>query len=331
MTVRPSRLSYARLCKESDGWGELPASPDWFCWPTKTRGLKYDLAKMSPEGKVGDMDLDQQSLVGRTQGGGRLEGDLYADSLGLLLLAVIGSETPTPGAPDAITYKKHTYTWADVPPSLSIEQYKGLYTGSATNVEQFLGMGVVRLTLGWAPAEDDSILNVAAEFVGMAPGKSATAEFTKPTYRPLPGWKGTCTLAGPDFDRVVDFELNIETGCVLTKAGVGTQQPQGIVFGGRSVRGSAIFLFEDDDEYDDWIADTTREWIIDLQGVDVVETVATVDYYDRLVITLSDLNLFEHEPDDSGDFITAKVDWRSQDDTTNGIGKFELYNAIASY
>jgi len=312
-------------------WGVIAETPVWFYWPTTTRGLKYELAKMSPEGAVGDLDLDQQSLLGRQHGEGRLEGDLYADPLGLLLLAAIGSETPTAGVAEALTYKKHTYTWADTPPSLTIEEYKGLYTGSATNVEQFLGMGVQTLTLGWAPAEDESILSVGAALIGKAPGKAATEAFTKPSYRPLPGWKGECDLGGADFECIVDFELNIETGCVLTKSGAGSQDPQGILFGGRSVRGSATFLFEDDDEYDDWVADTTREWIIDLQGVDIVETVAETPYYERLVITLSDVNILDHEPDDSGDFVVAKVDWRSQDDTTNGIGLFELYNAVASY
>lgn len=330
MTVRSSRLDYVRLCKESS-WGTLPGTPTWHYWPSTARGLKYELAKMFPEGTVGDNDLDQQSLVGRQRGEGRLEGDFYADPLGLLLLAAIGSVTTTEGASGATTYKKHTYSWADTPPSLSIEQFKGLYTGSATNVEQFLGMGVQRLSLSWAPGEDDSILGVSVDLIGKAPGKAATASFTKPTYRPLPGWKGECDLGGADFERVVDFELNIETGCVLTKAGAGSQDPQGIAFGGRSVRGSATFLFEDDDEYDDWISDTTREWILDLKGVDVVETVTTVDYYENLVITLSDLDIADHEPDDSGDFVVARIDFRSLDDSTNGIGKFELYNAVASY
>jgi|ERR1035437_494733 hypothetical protein len=197
----------------------------------------------------GSNSKDQQSQ----QGTGHSEVDLdfpaYPDLIGNMLMALLGTDTPTGAGP---TYS-HALTQADAPPSYSITDYDGV----AAKV--YAGQKISDLTLKYAT---DGDFRVTSKSTGKVSASAATPATAFTTAQQFLGWQSSVTIGGVANNKMIDFELSLKRVVELVWGAGDAKDVTDSAADALEVTGKMTFVPSDHTELNYYLNDTQPTCVI---------------------------------------------------------------------
>ena len=175
-----------------------------------------------------------------------IEGDVFADTFGHLLLAMFGEEAISGAGP-----YDHAFTGLNSgdqqPPAHS------LWDNYGVAVRRYPGGQLSSLNLSW---EDGGLVAYTAEAMTLGDDTIAAPTASYGTLAPHPAWASTCLIGG-----VAAYPLSGE--CNISRANPeavhvqdGLQSPRHIWVGALVMEGTAVLLMEADTYYQQFIVNT---------------------------------------------------------------------------
>lgn len=229
-----SALSHLGFGKEVT-WGTAVAATKWIA---ATNGIKPEsVYKMVEDkglrGAFGGVPALYQGVRHATFD---FETMFYPDDCGLLLLALLGTDTVTGVGPYV-----HTFSLAAAqPPSYTIHDYDG--------ISQKPYPGCVLTELGFKFAIDGE-LQVTTKWMSKVPGTVETADTTSfSVAKPVLGWMATPTLNSAINANLIAFDLTLKRESLVQYTANGAQDPKMIHVGRLTASGKLTFEPEDDTE-----------------------------------------------------------------------------------
>lgn len=308
MTYTPKELTFLGLAKEAT-WGTA-AAPTYFV-PFKDAKPEDVIDAIKDQGIRGALAATYNILQGVKRSAMDISGEVYPDIIGLLLLALLGSDTVT-GATAPYT---HTFKLARTtqPPSLTHSRFDG------TNMRQFAGHVGEELSMKWSKG-------AAIEFSFKSQGKSSavaiTATPTPTTTIPLLGWEFAVTLASVANLNLTGFDFSLKRKLYVQHAANNSQDPTAIVALGLAATGKATFDKADDTELAAFLNNTQPALVL-------TGTQPTSAY--QLIIQMTKC-AFIKDPVTGKEVVQGDVEFEAVDNTTDaGPCLITLKNAVASY
>lgn len=320
-------------------WGSGPGAADALGVRARPWSLRNMPTRAIPQGeRTGTRDLDTQSSV---PGRRHTEGDVpmfwRADTGGLFMLAALGAEAVSAGAVGAAIYKKHHITCADVPPSLYFDSFNGaVEPGTSTQkAYRYTGARLNTWNMTWNADDDTGLLDFTFGFIG-----KFGARITKPTITSqfsglnvVPSWSAVVNRGGIATPDARELSLTFENNNVRVKTGVGSQDDQDLIPGGRRVSGTITYLYRDETEYDMFLNAADEDLEIIFTGTNLIETVSATPQYDKLRIHIPKATYVDYGKEEiEGNFYVQRIGFRGfHDDSIGGPLEVDVYNASAAY
>jgi hypothetical protein len=177
-------------------------------------------------------------------------GQVFPDSIGLFILAALGSDTVTGTGPYTHTLKLNR---TGQPPSLTHSRYDG------TNMRQFAGHMIEELSFKWA---DNAALEYTIKSQGKASAIATTTTPTNTTTIPFMGWQFTATLGGSSNLNLVGFDLSLKRKLYVQHSANNSQQPTSVTSLALEVTGKATFDKADDTELSAFLNNTQPSFVL---------------------------------------------------------------------
>lgn len=204
---------------------------------------KTKLPDMSLRGSAVDSFAEADGVY---HGTFSIEGDVFADSIGHWLLAIMGEEAISGAGPYL-----HAFTALNSgdqqPPAHT------LWDNYSVNVRRHFGAQLSALNFSW---EDNGLLAYTAEAMTLGDTTVAAPTASYGALPPLPAWASTCLIGG-----VAAYPLSGSLAITRTNAEPihvqdGLQTPRHIWLGALSIEGTLVLLMENDTYYQQFIDNT---------------------------------------------------------------------------
>jgi hypothetical protein len=302
----PKELTWLGIAKET-AWGTA-VNPAYFL-PFKDAKPEDVIDYVKDEGIRGAMAMTYNVIPGVAHGTFEIDGQVFPDSFGLLVLSILGQDTVTGTGP-------YTHAMAlsrtGQPPSITPTFYDG------TSIRQWPGTVAEELGIKWSSGGP-------LEYTWKGQGKpSTTATGITPSPGstvPFLGWEFTATLGGTTKLNLVGFDISLKRKLYVQHAANNTQQPTAIVAGGLAVTGKATFDKADDAELNAYLQNTQPSFV--LTGQQNANT--------QLIIQMTRC-AFVKDPVTAKEVVQGDVEFEGVDnDTDGGPCLIKLINAVASY
>jgi hypothetical protein len=296
--------------------------------------LRNVLTRAVPDGeRVGSRDLDSQpSVPGRRYAQGDIPTYSRMDTLGLLLLGALGSETVAAYPALAPVRKRHQIRCANRPPSFVIQNFMGAVEAGVDKAYENKGCRVNRFTLTWDTTNDTHLLDFTYNIIGLKGARVPKGEFQASDWKALPSWNAVINRNGVAAARVQELTATFENGVARVKSGVGSQDDQDQQIGGRSFRGTLTLIYDDETEYDLFEANGDEDVEIIWTDTTLIENIAGTDYYGQLRMWIPKFNYFEYGREERDGYYIQRIGFRAyRDETIGGPVAFDVMNAQPAY
>lgn len=317
----PTTLSFVGLGKETTRGTAVTA--DKFI-PVKSLDSPNDNYNyVADTGMRGSFVTDYDEIGTQAWSEPGFSGDVFPDSIGYLLYALMG-EVATSGP--ASTVYTHNFTLLNTtpgqPPSYTYVDYNGF------NARAMAGTLVQELDFKFSAT---GLLEYQCKLKGL---KSAVV--TKPTQvftteTPKPAWQGATTLGGSSSSILQDGNISISRPVDPIISVNGSQDPYRIWAGPLSVNGHLNLIYEDDTEMARYTGSTNTTLDIDFTSGSTT-TLREVKFHASKVLYTA------AKPDRGQSYVRLGVDFRCVANTTDvgasgGYGpvKVTLKNLLTAY
>lgn len=305
----PKELTYYGFAKEST-WGTA-VNPTFYP-PFKDVKPEDVIDYIKDQGTRGAMALTYNVINGIQHSTMDISTDAYPDIIGLLFLAIMGSDTVT-GSASPYSHALKLARTAQ-PPSLTHSYYDG------TSIRQFAGHVVEEVSLKWA---SNAALEVSVKSQGKVSAVLGSSLTPTPTSTaPFAGWQFTAQLGGTNDLNLVGFDISLKRKLYVQHAANNSTQPTAIIAGGLEVTGKATFDKADDTELNAFLNNTQPSFV--LQGTQPGTNFG-------LTINMGKC-AFIKDPITAKEVVQGDVEFEAIDNTSNsGPIAITLVNGVASY
>lgn len=282
-------------------------------------GIQVEQEIVGIESIKGSAPKNKAFFRGKQSFSGGYEMGLYPNSIGYILLSLLGADTPTTVEAGAVY--KHTFSESSARPGLTVEQKIG------TIVKRFAGFIPSNLKLSTKVGG-----LVLANFSGQAKGQADASAITK-TYETLKAltWAeiNTLSIGGTDIKaKVESFEIEIDNGLEMFY-GLGAVTPA-TKYGKQSICKGKIEAYVDattDDYLTSLINGTESEIIIDILGGETIGSAS----HSELKLTISKTAFTKTSTKLDFGYNAISLEFEAREDATNGLVKVELTNTTSAY
>lgn len=267
-------------------------------------------ANMIPEEQRGGQDVHFANIPGVEHNEWTI-GDsyVYEDNFGFFLDSAIGLPTSALVGGESAVWDS-TYKFTDDPSSLSMK-----WTQPRRSVQgyQTLWSVVDKLTLTFEAA---GLLKWTASGVAMPEAEVSAPTFTFSAQRPIPAWRGTVTLLGGAFTRLVKGTVTITRNRKPFRTINNTASPLDFSIGNRMVEFNLTCDFNSKSVYDDFKGATPTD-ALTVAWVDTGNNIGVVPSFPSLSVKLGTLGWETGEIDTGEDFpalnLSGKAIYNSSD------------------
>ncbi|WP_407310516.1 phage tail tube protein [Desulfosporosinus sp. SB140] len=223
--------SRAGLAKETT-WGTAITAPTTWI-PFKTLKSEDDIKRVIDDGIRGNLSKDFASYAGVASAKYDLDGMVYPDVFGNLLLAILGQDSVSGTSPYT-----HAFTLAATqPPSYTLTDYDGV------NERQFAGSILQQLDLKFTTEGE---LSKSTKWVSKL--STLAGSIHTPTYgtvQPIVGYQAALTIAGAGNTRLIGGDLSLKRDVKFTFGANNSQSPTKVNVGKLEVTGKLDFEIDD--------------------------------------------------------------------------------------
>lgn len=249
MTAFPSSKQALHICKESVKGTAEAAPTESIPIRSFTGGReKTKLADTSLRGSAVDTFSEADGVY---HGVFSVDGDVFVDSIGHLLLSILGEEAVSGAGP---------YLHAFTALNSGDQQPPGhtLWDNYGVNIRRYFGAQCSALNFSW---EDNGLLAYTASLLAIGDTVVAAPTAAYGTLAPMAAWYGTCLIGG-----VAAYPLSGSVNITRQNAEPihvqdGLQTARHIWVGALSVEGTLVLLMESDVYYQQFI-DNTQPTIV---------------------------------------------------------------------
>jgi len=174
-----------------------------------------------------------------------LDGHVYPNEIGYLVLSMFGSDSVT-GTSAPYT---HTFTLAQTAPSLALLDYNGVQT------YQMRGMRAGKLSFTFNAAED--FLKWSATLNGKDYTTSTATVPTATASNAFVGWQASVSVGGSAFAKVITFEANLTRDLSIVYTANNTQAPYTIYQGPLDATGNMVIVFDSASDLNRYLSNST--------------------------------------------------------------------------
>lgn len=249
MVLTPKELQWLGLAKET-AWGTA-VTPAYFLPFTDVKADDV-IDSIQDNGIRGAMAETYNIIQGFKQGNVEISGEVFPDSFGLALLAILGTDTVTGSSSPYM----HDFKLARTaqPPSLTANRYDG------TNIRQFAGQVADELDIKWAA-------KAAITYTLKMQGKSSTVNAgpvtpTPTSTIPFTNWIFTATLNGTQNLNVIGFDFAIKRKLYVQHSVSDSQDPTNVVALALSATGKITLDKSSDNELSMYLNNTQPSLVI---------------------------------------------------------------------
>lgn len=162
---------------------------------------------------------------------------------------------------DVFTQTSHAISGANTNPLWTIVSLGGLAIDSTSEAERYDDAILTSMVINFDAEALDGMFEVQCTFrAGPSTVITAPTAVYPTVDRPVAGWRLGITKGGSSFTPVQSGSITINTGLRHYRAAVNSQAPQGVSYGARNAMFNLVLVQENDDTYDDYIANT--EWAL---------------------------------------------------------------------
>lgn len=331
MPLSQAYLSFVQAALESS-WGTV--GTNFRNLRARATTLRNNPTRAFPEGeRVGSRDMDSTpSVPGRRWAQGDIPMFWYPDDGGLMMLASLGAETVAANPVGATTRKKHTIRCADMPPSLSLNNFIGSKVAGVDKAYQNLGMSIDRWTMTWDTTQDGGLLDFTYSVLGLYGQRINKPANTPSQLAPLPSWSAALNRNSVANCRVQGLTMTFENNVARVKAACGSRDDQDRQMGGRRLSGTMTLIYDDETEYDLFEGAGTEDIEIVFTDTNVIETITGTPYYGGLTFHIPKFCFLEYGREEVDGYWVQRIGFRGYRDATLG-GPFEalVYNGEPAY
>jgi hypothetical protein len=307
MGFSPYALTWVGIAKELT-WGTAVV-PVYYIPFTDVKPLDT-ITYVADAGMRGALAKTYGEYPGTVQSTVEIDGSAFPDSVGLMLLSLLGSDTVTGTTPTYV----HSFKLARVlqPPSVTVSYYDGVAE------RQYAGSVCEEMDFTWA---QDAALAYTYKVDGMPSAIVTTGTPTPTATTPFMTWAFTATVGGSAKLNVIGFDVDIKRDKVYVQhAANNTQSPTAIVVTTLSFSGKITFDKMDDSELTAYLTNTQP--IVVLTGVQ--GTNAITFQMSKCAFTADTVT--------GKDVMQGEIVYEGVDNTIDGgPGLVELTNAVATY
>lgn len=306
---------------------------------TQPTQIQPIMPKITPTGEhVGTPDVHPQpSVPGRRHSAGTFDTILRTDTFGLFMKSALGTDTVAVAPAGALVRKAHTLRCADIPPSMTLQDFKGARVASAERAYQYPAMDIQSFTIRWDWSDDTGVITVAYQVLGYWYTLIAkpTAAFSEDDLL-IPSWSPTIKKDGAGDSRLLNFTLTFNRAVERVRASAGTQDDQDHNFNERQVTFS-FDRYMDTTESEVYaglaMEPTTVDLLVEAPGQTFIENVGGADYYDGFDLHLPKAEIIGFPPrtGQNGMMVESVSGRARRDDTIGGPIEIVVYNDIAAY
>lgn len=252
------------------------------------------------------------------------KGPWYNDTSPYLLLGALGSVATTqPDATNVPLVKKHTFSLADNPKTLTL--FKGydavVYVGAYACVEKL----VIKINSEGKTIECDSTLKHL--FPVQYTGSTLTPTFSQ--VQPFAGYAAGITLGGSSTTDIDEIQIEFDQKLTMWYPAGGTQDFVTVYFGERSVKVDFTARFDTAALYNHFLNRTDDSLVVDVKGAQIGSFSGT-NYYQELNISVPVISYDTIDHDLGKDNVLIKAKATAIAGTSNLISAF-VQNTVSSY
>lgn len=305
MSFTPKELTWLGIAKETT-WGTA-VNPAYFV-PFKDAKPEDVIEYIKDQGIRGAMAETYNILAGPTKGTFDVSGETFPDSIGLFLLATLGTDTVTGTGPYVHTFK---LARTGQSPSLTLSYYDG------TSERQWAGHIIEELSFKWAAK---AALEYTVKTQGKPSATTSTGTPTVTTTTPFLSWAFTATLGGTTKVNVVGFDVSFKSKLYLQYAANNSQAPSAVIEGATGITGKITFDKMDDSELTNFLSNTQSSLVLTgVQGANQIVIQISKCAFTKAIVSGKEV-------------VQVDVDFEGLDNTTdNGPALIKLTNSVATY
>lgn len=237
-----SKKSYLILARETTPGTAVLTGNKLFSVPSKSM-IKAVKKREYPQEERGDRNAQYTAIDTTREADIDIKGNWYNDVDGLLLYAYFGADAVSqPNASSVPSAYLHTFTFADIPPSLTVHKSfdaKAYYSAYAV---------LEKLTLKFTA--QGKLFERDATLKGLWPTLNAsppTPAFS--TVNPMAGFAPIITLGGSTTTDIDEFQIEMSQKCTLWYPCNGVPDFSAVYFGERSMKIDFSARFDNDTVY----------------------------------------------------------------------------------
>lgn len=307
MAFTPKELTWHGIAKEAT-WGTA-VNPTFYV-PFKDVKPEDSISYIKDQGIRGALATTYNVLGGVESSSLEIDGEVFPDSIGLLLLSMLGSDAVTGTGPYTHTFK---LARTAQPPSLTHSYYDG------TSMRQFAGSIGEEFNLKWA---DNAALEYTYKSQGKASAVAATATPTLTTTQPFVGWIFSVTLGGTANVNLVGFDFTIKRKLYVQHSANNSNQPTNIIAGPLECTGKCTFDKADDTELNMFLNNSQPSFVM-------TGTQSGSNYGFTITMTKT---AFLKDTITGKEVVQGEVEFEAIDNTTDGGPvQIKVINGTATY
>jgi hypothetical protein len=285
--------------------------------PVEPFNITFNYDNIPDQSLRGEVALNFGIYQGVFHSEGSIDGHFYPEEIGYLLYSFFGTVSST----NTTTPYQHTFIASADPPSLTV-------TEAAADVAQYMhsGMFINEFSFNFNAAE--GLLDYSASFMGKA-FTTTTATIPDATaINPFVGWMATVTKGtNTTYAKLIEFEATLTREVSLIWTARNSQEAYTAYVGPMDGTGSMTIIFDDEDDFENYINNTNEKFEIDFtQGTGVSGR--------EFKFTANKMN-YSMEPgeiDRSNVDLRLVLNWATLHNTTdNGPYQVLLKSSITSY
>jgi hypothetical protein len=297
-------------------------------WVPAKSILKGTKKKERPDEERGDLDVVHDSILVQQEGAMDPKGAYYNDVHGYLWKMFFGNLTTSqPDATHAPTVYKHTFAWADVPPSATLwKSYDGFIRQGAYGTLE-------KMSLKFSA---DKLLEIEPTFKSNFPIPfTGTWTPVVSTLKPFSGYSPTVNLDAVLCKDITDFQLDLELEVTYFYASAGDPDYITVYFDGRKAELSFTARMDDPTKALERFENGDKSAVnFKFQGALIANsggsgTPPDTDYFQELYIAVAQFDYDSAEEDTSKGNNMVKVKGVIESPTTNLSGYIQ--NTVVSY
>jgi hypothetical protein len=245
---KQTQLAFLGFSKEST-WG-TGVAPSTYA-PFNSFKWEPKLETVVDNGKRGNISKDYAEYPTTKSATLDLEMNMYPNEIGQFLLAVLGSDTVSGTGPYT-----HAFKAASTARSMTIDHFNG------SDQRRYTGMVIDEVTI---KGDAEGVLTFSVKAQGKYPTViSTTTPTIAASISPIVGAFCSLTVGGSANTNLFGFEITIKRSNKLVFGANTTQDPTKVVQGSLEVTGKLTFDVEDNTEFSQFEAQTTRTIVLTL-------------------------------------------------------------------